>query len=175
MSLHSTLCQVKESALGELSGNLLGIAGHLSQEGITEKDDSDYDPSHSKSSFSSRLEDNQSASNSFLIIGDHAVELASPENVPGTSFEGFSREMKITSRLFEILSDTSSVSHPLCEECADSVIDKMDQKLKTLEEECKDYREYLQTLEKQMSSSNRESNLEQLKQRLAELQIQEQK
>lgn len=162
-----------ESALSELSGNLPDIGGHFNQEDLSEKDDSQFDASHSKLSSSSRLDENQSASNSFLIIGDSTAELTSPENPPGASVEGFAHEMKITSRLFDILSNTSSVDHPLCEECADSVIDKMDQKLKTLEEECKDYREYLETLEKQVRNSNRESNIEQLRQRISELQLQE--
>ena len=57
--------------------------------------------------------------------------------------------LRVTSRLFDVLSDQSNVNHPLCEECADFIIDQMDSQLKVLEDECKVYREFLENLDKQ--------------------------
>lgn len=57
-----------------------------------------------------------------------------------------SYRLQVTARLFDVLSDQSEIKHPLCEECADFIIDQMDAKLRHTEEECKVYREYEEAL-----------------------------
>ncbi|XP_015786864.1 beclin-1 [Tetranychus urticae] len=164
--IHSSLSQIDGSTLSELSGNL-DLDGHIATTGeLSQTGDSEYDDN------SSGLEEHQSASNSFLIIGDSMLETKSHDLAIREMFD-MGHDMRITSKLFDILSDKSIVDHPLCEDCADSLIDKMDQKLKTLEEECKVYRECLGKLEKKTKNDNPESNLEHLQQRVIQLQLEE--
>ncbi|XP_076313148.1 beclin-1-like Atg6 isoform X1 [Tachypleus tridentatus] len=74
--------------------------------------------------------------NGFLMVGDSSA---------GTT-ESLGHHLRVTSRLFDIMSDQSDVDHPLCEECTDSLLDQMDQQLKIAEDECKDYREFVDQL-----------------------------
>jgi len=117
--------------------------------------------------------DESSFTESFLVISD--IYSLSSTTTPSTLTEHTNNENRIKSRLFEILSNQSLVDHPLCEDCADFLMDKMDSKLKILEAECKDYREYLACLEKKLNESNGSSNIEELKDKINELQSQEQK
>lgn len=66
------------------------------------------------------------------------------------------QDLKLQIQLFDILSDQSDIDHPLCEECADFVIEQMDNQLSILENECKEYDEYLSTIEKQEVTSDEE-------------------
>lgn len=74
--------------------------------------------------------------------------------------------LKVTTKLFDILSDQSTVNHPLCEDCADYIIDSMDNQLKVLEDECKVYKEFLENLEKVKSYSATENQVEELKEQI---------
>lgn len=155
------------STLSELSNNL-ELGCHNSSSGLDVNVESEYDAT------SSSLDEVQSASNSFLIIGDSMLENNSHEvDMHSAAIQGLGREMRISGKLFDILSEKSIVDHPLCEECADSLIDKMDQKLKNLEEECKDYRECLDKLEKKMKNTDPESNIKKLQDRIKELEKEE--
>lgn len=49
--------------------------------------------------------------------------------------------------LFDIMSGQSTVDHPLCEECTDTLLNQLDDQLKISEEECRDYRNFLEKLE----------------------------
>lgn len=66
--------------------------------------------------------------------------------------------LQVKSRLFDILTDQSEVNHPLCEECSDYIIDQMDSNLRHLEDECKDYREYVESLEKKKQREGAQSD-----------------
>ena len=113
--------------------------------------------------------DESSFTGSFLIISDiNALPISTLSTAAETA-----NQNRIKGRLFEILSNQSSVDHPLCEDCADFLMDKMDSKLKILEEECKNYREYLATLEKKVNETNGSSSVDELKARIADLEIQE--
>ncbi|KAK7112303.1 beclin-1-like [Littorina saxatilis] len=57
-----------------------------------------------------------------------------------------SHRLKVSSVLFDFMSGQSEVDHPLCEECTDTLLDKLDQQLKQTEDECRDYREFLEKL-----------------------------
>lgn len=83
--------------------------------------------------------------------------------------------LRVTSRLFDVLSDQSSVRHPLCEECADFIIDQMDSQLKVLEDECKVYREFLENLDKQQLNENEQNTVGQLNVKVDELKQSESK
>lgn len=126
-----------------------------------------------------RLADSGSNGNGkgFFILGDSTSSLQSSEgaNSGKTNDRGLQTVAKQTataSRLFDILSDQSDVDHPLCEECADFVIDQMDQQLKLLEDESREYREYLDNLKKD-SENDDGSDLEILREKLNEMQTEE--
>nr|KAG5713545.1 hypothetical protein BaRGS_024593 [Batillaria attramentaria] len=67
------------------------------------------------------------------------------ETGPG-SMENLSHRLKVSSVLFDIMSGQSEVDHPLCEECTDTLLDRLDQQLKLTEDECRDYRDFLEKL-----------------------------
>lgn len=78
--------------------------------------------------------------------------------------------------MFDILSDQSDVNHPLCEECADFVIDQMDHQLRILEDECRDYHDFLESLEKSKNCQvieEEEKAIELLKNQVSELKLEE--
>ena len=105
-----------------------------------------------RASDASKMSDSESNGNGFLIIGEAAADVRHPP--PPLDHRDMSYRLQVTSRLFDILSDQSEVKHPLCEECADFVIDQMDAKLRQTEEECKVYREYEEAL--RLSTENQE-------------------
>lgn len=53
---------------------------------------------------------------------------------------------KVTSQLFDIMSGQSSIDHPLCEECTDTLLEQLDQQLKITEDELKDYKVFFNKL-----------------------------
>ena len=54
--------------------------------------------------------------------------------------------MKVTSQLFDIMSGQSTIDHPLCEECTDTLLDQLDQQLKITDDELKDYKVFFEKL-----------------------------
>ncbi|XP_071447356.1 beclin-1-like protein [Hetaerina americana] len=109
-----------------------------------------------------RLTDSSNAASGFMLIGDEGEA------------ESLSHHVKVTAGLFDILSNTSDVDHPLCEECTDSLLDLMDQQLRLTEDEWNDYNEYLKRLEledEETALSAMEKDLEEL--RLEEMRLQE--
>ncbi|XP_066264568.1 beclin-1-like isoform X2 [Branchiostoma lanceolatum] len=71
-----------------------------------------------------------------------------------------SHRLKVTSHLFDIMSGQTDVDHPLCEECTDTLLDQLDQQLRIIEDECKDYREFLEKLKLTEDHSTEEQQLE---------------
>lgn len=82
--------------------------------------------------------------------------------------------LKVTSKLFDVLSDQSTVNHPLCEDCADFIIDTMDNQLKVLEDECKVYKEFLENLEKAKMQNATENDVNELKEEIEKCKKEEQ-
>lgn len=75
-------------------------------------------------------------SNDFTFLGD-----------PGPGSMGtMSIRSKVTGHLFDLMSGYSQIDHPLCEECTDHLLDSLDHQLKIVEDENKEYREYLEKL-----------------------------
>ncbi len=56
-------------------------------------------------------------------------------------------KLKRTAELFELISDRGELDHPLCEECADSMLENMSQQLKLAESEAQDYQRHLAALD----------------------------
>lgn len=83
----------------------------------------------------------------------------------------WSAAFKLKAELFDFLSSNSEIDHPLCEECAESMLEIMDRELKVAEEEWSDYKNYLKKLEQQQ----KHPNLTELEKELNELKESEQK
>uniref|UniRef100_A0A0A9YDV6 Beclin-1-like protein n=2 Tax=Lygus hesperus TaxID=30085 RepID=A0A0A9YDV6_LYGHE len=79
------------------------------------------------------LDDSGNGTNGFTLLG--------PQGESGEFYQ-----LYVTARLFDIVSANSEIDHPLCEECADVLIDLMDQQLKLTGEESEDYSQFLRKL-----------------------------
>ncbi|XP_070570328.1 beclin-1-like [Ptychodera flava] len=101
----------------------------------------------------SRLSTNDSGG--FTVLGESDI----------SNMENLSHRVKVTSHLFDIMSGESDIDHPLCEECTDTLLDQLDEKLKITEDECKDYRDLLERL----NQSQDHDNLESLQEEIEEL------
>ncbi|EDW58621.1 beclin-1-like protein [Drosophila virilis] len=85
----------------------------------------------------------------------------------GRDSKKLSSAFKLKAELFDCLSSNSEIDHPLCEECADSMLEIMDRELRIAEEEWHIYKTYLNELEQQQEGPNVEAldkELEELKQ-----------
>ncbi|KAJ8963834.1 hypothetical protein NQ314_005349 [Rhamnusium bicolor] len=68
--------------------------------------------------------------------------LISNENIDLLGFK-----YKIKAALFDIVSGNSNIDHPLCDECADKLIEILDEQLKITQEDYDDYRKYYKILQ----------------------------
>ena len=50
-----------------------------------------------------------------------------------------SQRLKVTASLFDMLSDNSSVDHPLCEECTDTLLQCLELQLEQAEQDSQQY------------------------------------
>jgi len=100
---------------------------------------------------------------------------------PGTgSMDALSIRAKVTGQLFDLMSGYSDIDHPLCEECTDHLLDNLDHQLKIVEDENKEYREFLDKLgpdpgapeKSELSEAELDEELRQLE--AEELQLQQQ-
>lgn len=96
--------------------------------------------------------------NGFTLLGD----------VEPSSSEFLSHQLRVTAELFNILSGQSDVDHPLCEECTDTLLDNLDLQLKITEDDCKDYREFLEQLSSKKETVDEAALDEELRQLEAE-------
>uniref|UniRef100_A0A224YIF2 Beclin 1 n=1 Tax=Rhipicephalus zambeziensis TaxID=60191 RepID=A0A224YIF2_9ACAR len=74
--------------------------------------------------------------NGFMLVGESAA-------VVDTTI---SHKLDVETRLFELMTNQSAVDYPICEECTDNLLDQMERQLDLAEDECKDYRKYLEQL-----------------------------
>ena len=61
----------------------------------------------------------------FTLVGDSGQAAALSHKVKchfKINFYTFPDQVRVTSQLFDLLSDNSSVDHPLCGECTDSLL-----------------------------------------------------
>ncbi|ALC47441.1 Atg6 [Drosophila busckii] len=85
----------------------------------------------------------------------------------GRDNKKLSAAFKLKAELFDCLSSNSEIDHPLCEECADSMLEIMDRELRIAEDEWHVYKTYLNELERQQEGPNVDAldkELEELKQ-----------
>lgn len=128
-----------------------------------------------------RAKQSQSDNNN-LVDGNLAVPGTSSAEISSSLLTGFDhsklmeqdrkrrkgQDNRLQMQLFDILSDQSDIDHPLCEECADFVIDQMDSQLAVLEKEYKECVEYLSEIESLPVATDAE--IEELTARLKTLQ-----
>merc|ERR1719242_881541 len=69
-------------------------------------------------------------------------------------------QVRVTSQLFDLLSDNSSVDHPLCGECTDSLLQALEQQLELAEQDSQLYQEHLNTLNKETEEESCVDTLE---------------
>lgn len=72
----------------------------------------------------------------------------------GRDYKKFCSAFKLKAELFDCLSSNSEIDHPLCEECADSMLEIMERELQIAENEWTDYKNYLKKLEQQKDHPN---------------------
>ena len=114
--------------------------------------------------------ENDPSGNGFLVIGESS---ASKRNAIDTDTN---YRMTLTARLFDILSDQSTIKHPLCEECADFIYEQMDAKYRQAKEEVDLYRKHEALLKKSTDAHSEEKSaaeLESIKTKLTELEEEE--
>lgn len=78
--------------------------------------------------------------NGFALVGEAAS---------GAKADNFSHRIKISAQLFDIMSGNTDIDHPLCEECTDSLLNKLDIQLHIAENELESYQDLLLTLQSQ--------------------------
>nr|AWV66641.1 beclin1 [Brachionus rotundiformis] len=62
--------------------------------------------------------------------------------------------------LFDMISSTTNIDHPLCEECADRVVNELDNQCKIVDQEHKDYQGLIKRLNSQIPSDEEIKKLE---------------
>lgn len=90
----------------------------------------------------------------------------------GSNIGHLSHFVRKSNRLFDLVSSTSDIDHPLCEDCSDSLLTLLEQQLNQAEEECQEYKQFLQKITKETEDENL-SNLEVLEKELSVLQAEE--
>ena len=96
--------------------------------------------------------------NGFTLVGESGQASA------------MSHRLKVTSQLFDMLSDNSSVDHPLCEECTDTLLQSLEQQLELAEQDSQQYQEYLNKLNSETEDT---SEVGELEKELERLQVEE--
>lgn len=76
--------------------------------------------------------------------------------------------------LFDLVSSTSDIDHPLCDECADTLVNMLQHQLSAAEDESREYQQYLSKLTKEQNQLDTSTNnLATMERELASLQLQE--
>lgn len=109
-------------------------------------------------------------------VNGNGFTMVSADNIDK---QKWSTNFKLKAELFDNLSSNSEIDHPLCEECADSILDIMDKELNIANEELQQYKMYLEKIQLQQQNSNQQhndhTNISQLEKELAEIKLSEQK
>nr|CAG4640773.1 EOG090X048D [Eulimnadia texana] len=108
-------------------------------------------------------QDKDNPTQGFTLLG-HTNVKTNPGNL--SYYLGKSAE------LFDLVSSTSDIDHPLCQDCADSLISLLDQQLAQAEEECKEYKQFLVKIKKESEEEN-VTSVESLEKELAMLVVEE--
>ena len=187
LKINSTLNTIDEQIINELNSEINSNTNRKEQKSYSSKELQKnviykvVPPIASKSNDSNGNgfivieETNSSLSPSIVKIGLSSDD--SNDSKPNSSTvnkQKFNQEINLR-QLFDILSDQSDVDHPLCEECADFVIDQMDHQLRQLEDESKDYTDYLNSIQSEQSGDQlvTESEISELSDKLKDLETTE--
>lgn len=73
---------------------------------------------------------------------------------------GWSARINATSALFDMMSSNTNIDHPLCEECADQLVNQLDAHCKIVEKEHYDYTALISRLNNQLANENEINELE---------------
>lgn len=84
---------------------------------------------------------------------------------------GWSARINATSALFDMMSSNTNIDHPLCEECADQLVNQLDAQCKIVEKEHYDYTALISRLNNQIANEN---EINELEKELRELELEEQ-
>ena len=172
LKTHSTLNTINEQIIKELTNESeIDSSENLSSEDKP-KNSSDLKVAYKVSPVQFAESTN---GNEFLLIGDSTTSNCTMKSSGKVISGKLSDKIKMASQLFDILSEQSDVDHPLCEECADFVIDQMDHELRLLEDECREYKNYSEEIGKNNQDEIDLEEIENLKQKLEELQNTEKK
>lgn len=98
--------------------------------------------------------------NGFMLVGASSSAAAAPVDTT------ISHKLDVETRLFELMTNQSAVDYPICEECTDNLLDQMERQLDLAEDECKDYKKYLDQL---TGGDEEDPDLEQLDEELRRL------
>lgn len=83
---------------------------------------------------------------------------------------GWSARINETTALFDMMSSNTAIDHPLCEECADLLVNQLDAQCKIVENE---YTDYMQLIGRLNAQVNSESEIAELEKELAVLELEE--
>jgi beclin 1 len=81
-------------------------------------------------------------------------------NLNNDLMTGWSARINATSALFDMMSSNTNIDHPLCEECADQLVNQLDAQCKLVEKEHADYTSLVNRLGKQVSNESEIAELE---------------
>jgi len=96
--------------------------------------------------------------------------LSHPTDKNNSTLSHFVRK---SAQLFDLVSSTSDIDHPLCQDCADSLLTLLEQQLVQAEEECLEYKQFLAKITKETEEESL-SSLTALEKELSCLQLEEQ-
>jgi len=99
--------------------------------------------------------------------------LLSHPNISKNNIIHLSHFVRKSAQLFDLVSSTSDIDHPLCRDCADSLLILLEQQLAQAEEECQEYKQFLTKITKETEEESLLS-LEALEKELSCLQLEEQ-
>ncbi|XP_067948091.1 beclin-1-like isoform X2 [Watersipora subatra] len=112
-------------------------------------DVTDYTNNYVKQTIRASAPESSEAEVGFTLVG--AV---------GEKEGGIAQTIRVKTKLFDILSSQADLDHPICEQCTDELLDTLDDQLKVAEEECRGYKEFLDTLESGKLDGERHENYE---------------
>lgn len=78
-----------------------------------------------------------------ISVGESQSGKSKGGQVPTKETLALSSQLELGNRLFEILSSRSDIDHPVCSECTDLLLQKLQQRQTSIDRECEVYSEYL--------------------------------
>uniref|UniRef100_A0A915IHS4 Uncharacterized protein n=1 Tax=Romanomermis culicivorax TaxID=13658 RepID=A0A915IHS4_ROMCU len=88
-------------------------------------------------------------------VNNASIEIAAGDRNAGQeNYGNLGHSTTMMGNLFDLIcNDVTAVDNPMCQECTDKLLDCMDQQMLQLEDECKEYRDFLSFLKKNVQES----------------------